>query len=711
MSSAADATAIFYQHLQASRLLTDAQLRDLWGWIAHARPDLPAAAREVSRRGWLTPYQIREVARGRGSALKVASRYVLLAVLGEGGMGRVYKAHDTRMGRDVALKVIRRERLTHSVAVVRFEQEVLALSAMDHPNVVKVYDAEEVDGYHFYVMELIDGTDLTKIVREAGPLPIARACDVIRQAALGLQHAHERGLVHRDIKPSNIIAPRHGGAVKLVDLGLARLMEPPGGPDAHRITQEGFVIGTPDFVAPEQARNPTAVDIRADIYALGGTLYFALTGLVPYDGATPTEKLLKHCIDPPPDLLSRRPDAPAALEQIIHWCMAKEPDHRPQTPLQLAAALQPFCPALAPGSEALMAPAFGHQDPAARPGGHPATTPAPDPAPDPFSTADPGPGGQAFTLSAREDGPALRRRPRATFPVGPVLVVLGGLFVLAALGAAVLLAFMNAGPAVPEPFTNTAGMKMVRLDGGAFKMGSPEEEPGRADDGREGPVREVTVRGPFFMSATEVTHGQYVRMMGGAPSRGASLAARGTSLPVDSVTWDEANEFCRKLLEKDRGQPWARNGWAYRLPTEAEWEYACRANTTTPFSCGDTVAFPKQAVFLATGEDALEGVGEVPGKPLRFGTEVGKTKPNDFGLYDMHGNVAEWCGDWFRIDAYKDGARADPTGPADGDMRVIRGGSFRDRAPGVRSAARDGKRPTDRFDYVGFRVVYAPLQK
>ncbi|MBY0457782.1 MAG: serine/threonine protein kinase, partial [Gemmataceae bacterium] len=317
MNTAAEATAAFFQNLQASRLLTDAQLRDLGGWIALAKPDLPSAAKEVNRRGWLTAYQIREVAKGRGAGLRIASRYVVQDVLGEGGMGRVYKVHDTRMGRDAALKVIRKEKLSNALAVNRFEQEIRVAAAMDHPNVVKVYDAEELDGYHFYVMEFIDGSDLTKLVRDHGPMPVPEACDAIRQAALGLQHAYECGLVHRDIKPSNIIVPRAVGAVKLVDLGLARLLEqPPGGEEANRITQEGFVIGTPDFLAPEQARNPMTVDIRADIYALGGTLYYTLTALVPFDGANPTEKLLKHCTDPPPGLLLRRPDAPPQIEQI-----------------------------------------------------------------------------------------------------------------------------------------------------------------------------------------------------------------------------------------------------------------------------------------------------------------------------------------------------------------------------------------------------------
>ena len=695
MSSAADTPAAFYQNLQASRLLTDAQLRDLWGWIAHARPDLQAAAKEVSRRGWLTPYQIREIARGRGGALQVAGRYVLLDVLGEGGMGRVYKVHDARMGRLAALKVIRKEKLSHPLARQRFEQEIRALSAMDHPNVVKVYDAEEAAGHHFYVMEFIDGADLTKLVRDAGPLPLPAACDAVRQAALGLQHASERGLVHRDIKPSNILVPRNGGAVKLVDLGLARLLEPPGGEDAHRLTQEGFVIGTPDFLAPEQARNPMAVDIRADIYSLGGTLYYILTGRVPYDGANPTEKMLKHCTDPPPPLLPHRPDAPPQLEQLLHWCMAKRAEDRPQTPVQLAHALQPFCPPPVAGAGAYA------------PGGG-AYRPYPPPAPLPLP--DPSPSSQVFKLPshAAADDP-IRKRGEAGFPVGIVLVALGALFVVAVLGFATYRIFRTPADTVPEPFTNTQGMKMVRLDGGTFRMGSPDDEVGRAAD--EGPVREVTVAGPFFVSATEVTNGQYLKVIGTSPSRAAKIAARPDTLPVDSATWEDANDFCRKLTEREKGQDWARKGWAYRLPTEAEWEYAARAGTDTPFAFGAHAVFLDQATYLMTNDDPLEKAAEdAPKKPLPFAQPAGKTAPNPFGLYDMHGNVAEWCRDWYKPEAYKDAAADNPTGPADGDKRVVRGGSFDQPAARARSAARAGVRPTDRHLHVGFRVVYAPVR-
>jgi formylglycine-generating enzyme required for sulfatase activity/serine/threonine protein kinase len=729
MSSAADPTAAFFANIRGSGLLDPVRLQELWAWIATERPDVQGVAKELSRRGWLSAFQIKEIFKGRGRELTI-DRYVLKDLLGEGGMGRVFRAHDTRMGRDVAVKVIRKDKLQHPAAAGRFRHEIEALGKMRHPNVVEVYDADLAGGTQYYVMELIDGTDLTKVVRDRGPLPVAEACEYIRRAALGLQHAFEAGLVHRDIKPSNIIVGGGGRVVKLVDLGLARLMEnegAAGGAGAGRITQEGYVIGTPDFLAPEQARDPAGVDIRADVYSLGGTLYYILTGKVPFDGATPTEKLVKHCTDPPPGLLVRRPDAPPGLEQVIHWCMAKPPEARPQTPLQLALALQPFCPAPPVGSGRVPVPPPGGpvlgsgRVPAPAP--HPAAAPAPG---YPFPAAPAAPSTHPFPAPVVIPPPAerssqifrlpprtttadpIRRRYGPRFPWGGVFVGLGAVLVAGILGYAVYVQFLRTDGVRPPPesFTNSQGMRMLKLDGGTFRMGSPAAEAGR--DANEGPAHSVTVTGPLFVSATEVTNAQFSAVHGTSPGRSARLVSRSSGLPVESVTWDEANDFCRKLTEREKGQPWARKGWAYRLPTEAEWEYACRAGADGPFAFPVPVVFEKQALFRPVAADALGTGGDrEPERPQ----EAGKAEANRFGLHDAHGNVWEWCSDWYRGYYPGDGPRADPTGPADGDKRVIRGGSFRDPPAGVRSAVRAGMRPTDRRDDVGFRVVYAPVGK
>jgi formylglycine-generating enzyme required for sulfatase activity/tRNA A-37 threonylcarbamoyl transferase component Bud32 len=681
MSSAADPTALFLSAIRQSTLLSADQLAAFNVWAEKTKPDIQEVAKELNRRRWLTPFQIKEIFKGRGKELTLG-RYSLLDLLGEGGMGRVYKAHDTRLGRDVALKVIRKEKLAHPLAAARFEQEMLVLGQLkSHPNVVHAFTADQVGDLHFVVMELIDGSDLTRLIREKGPMPVPDACECIRQAALGLQHAWENGLVHRDIKPSNLLLTRGTKQVKLVDLGLARLTEAPE--EAGRLTQEGFVIGTPDFLAPEQARNPGGVDIRADIYALGGTLFFLLTGKVPYEGANPTEKLLKHCTEPPPRLLPLRPDALPQVEQIMHWCMAKRPEDRPQTPVQLALALQPYCPGGVPVSGGYPVPAPTASAPVLQ-------LPEPD--------HDPQRSSQLFRLpddaaTARPGRP--RARPKAKkWSVVPLLVILGGLFLIGLIGAGIYKQFLG-GPPPVEAFTNGVGMRMVRLEGGGFRMGSPDAEPGRNPD--EGPVREVQIRGPFLVSATEVTHGQFKDVMGRSPRP----ATRGNDYPVDNVTYDEAVDFCRRLTEREKGQPHARPGWAYRLPTEAEWEYACRAGTTTPFWCGDALG-PKQGTVNADGK----GDRRDP-DPKRLPTKAGQCDPNRWGLFDVSGNVAEWCGDWYKP-GYGGDATDNPTGPPAGEKRVVRGGSFRTRPSDARSAARFALPPGERHDDVGFRVVYAP---
>ncbi|HUR53871.1 MAG TPA: bifunctional serine/threonine-protein kinase/formylglycine-generating enzyme family protein [Gemmataceae bacterium] len=699
MPPAGDPTAAFLAAIRQSNLLPAARLTELEQWVHLARPDVQALAKEINRRGWLTPYQIKEIFKGNGKALTFGP-YVLLDLLGEGGMGRVFKAHQKRLGRDVALKIIRREKLNHPAAEARFNQEVEALAKMTHPNVVTVFDADVVGDVHYYSMELIDGTDLTKMVRDRGKLPMPEACEYVRLAALGLQHAHEKNLVHRDIKPSNILVSRNGRTVKLVDLGLARLMETaPGAEEAGRLTQEGFVIGTPDFLAPEQARNPGAVDIRADIYALGGTLFYILTGRVPFDGANATEKLLKHCTSPIPSLRAYRPDAPPQLDQLIQWCLAKRAEDRPQTPLALAVALQPFCPPPVAGSGNYAAPAVRQ-------------LPVPQVVYDlPPLESDPGRSSQIFKLPQRPADDPIRRRAAARgFPTGPVLVTLGVLFVVGLLGYAVYRNYSftsaDAPPPPDETFTNASGLKMVWLGGGAFQMGSPEKEPGRrpkvpgvADE--EGPRHEVTLR-PFFIAATEVTQGQYAKVMG-------VTAATDLDLPVRRVTFDEAVEFCKRVTEKEKSHPNARKGWAYRLPTEAEWEYAARGGTDTPFGVGDgdRLFNYRLALFThdetdPTGDGGLDSPPERPGKVGAFG-------PNKFDLYDMHGNVAEWCGDWFKR-GYPSGPRDNPTGPPTDDKRVVRGGSYKDPASMCRSAARQGVRPAERRETIGFRVVYAPAK-
>jgi WD40 repeat protein/tRNA A-37 threonylcarbamoyl transferase component Bud32 len=350
-----DSAAGLLDALRQARLLSPAHLEEAARLQAHF-PEPRALARELVRRGRLTPFQVNQLFQGRGLLL---GQYVLLERLGEGGMGQVLKARHQKLERMAAVKLIRPERLANPTIVERFQREARAAARLAHPNIVAVYDADEVGGTHFFAMEYVEGTDLAKLVKQQGPLPAAVACDYVRQAALGLQHAHEQGLVHRDIKPSNLLlaGKAGGGVVKVLDMGLARLEAAPGeGSDgADPLTQEGAVMGTPDYMAPEQASDSRRADIRADLYSLGCTLYFLLTGKVPFPGGTLAEKLLKHQAEEPRPVEQLRPGLPPAVGSVVRKLMGKRPEQRYQTPAELAAALEPLCRPAVP--VAVLAPA------------------------------------------------------------------------------------------------------------------------------------------------------------------------------------------------------------------------------------------------------------------------------------------------------------------------------------------------------------------
>jgi serine/threonine protein kinase len=275
--------------------------------------------------------------------------YRILEKLGQGGMGTVYKAVHTRLGKIVAVKVLAPERVRSPSAVARFEREMKAVGGLEHPNLVRALDAREENGEHLLVMEYLEGSDLAKLVRRHGPLPVADACEIVRQAAVGLHYAHTQGqLVHRDIKPSNLMLTP-GGCVKVLDLGLARLnRESWEGrePSADVFLSSEEHMGTVDYMAPEQWREPHTVNIRADIYSLGCTLYDLLASCPPYDGPTYdsiTKKMRGHADIPLPPVRERRPEVPEALAAVLDRLVAKQPGDRFATADEVAEALQPFC--------------------------------------------------------------------------------------------------------------------------------------------------------------------------------------------------------------------------------------------------------------------------------------------------------------------------------------------------------------------------------
>ncbi|MBI1913512.1 MAG: protein kinase [Planctomycetes bacterium] len=354
---------VLLETLREYRLLDEEQIDQLVLEVRAHGFDAESLAGELCRRRLLTYFQSSQLLAGKGADLVLGANYVLLDKLGEGGMGAVYRARHRITRGERAVKLIRSEYLTSKDSVQRFFQEAQAAEKLSHPNIIRAYDAGEDRGRCYFVMEYVEGEDLSEVLRQRGPLPVGEACEYVRQAAMGLQHAYERGLVHRDIKPSNLLLSRAEGLIKILDLGLARLRESPlqGADEANPLTPMGVMMGTPDFMAPEQAEDSRAVDIRADLYALGGTLYQLLSGSVPFPGGTLVQKLQRHFHEIPIPLTRWRPDVPEPLSAVVARMMAKRPDQRYQTPAEVAAALKPFSssvlPSLAPPTHPKPGPA------------------------------------------------------------------------------------------------------------------------------------------------------------------------------------------------------------------------------------------------------------------------------------------------------------------------------------------------------------------
>jgi formylglycine-generating enzyme required for sulfatase activity/tRNA A-37 threonylcarbamoyl transferase component Bud32 len=658
------------ESLQELELLPAKQLQEASGPLRQQFPATRGLAGEFVRRGWLTSFQVERLIAGEGKSL-VLGPYLLLQRLGNGGMGEVFKARHQLLNRIVALKITRKELLTDPTNERRFLREIQATAKLDHPNIVAVHDASRIGETHFFAMEYIDGADLAQLVKKQGPLPVAKACEYIRQAALGLQHAFEQGLVHRDIKPSNLLVTADGSQVKILDLGVARFHDAEG----SDLTATGSVVGTPDYLAPEQATNSRSADIRADIYSLGCTLYHLLTGHPPFADGSGLEKVLKHLHDSPPPIRNARGDIPPELAIVIDKMLEKKPADRFQQPSEAAAALAPFCRT------------------------EPIAPVAPAPAPAPAKASSP-------------EAPRAPKRRRLLMGSSALLLVVGvALGYWQPWGAEV-----NAGP--KPPFTNSIGMEFVWIPAGSFEMGSPPLEEGRHDD--EGPDHNVTITRPLYLASKETTVRQFRTFIDSSHSRTEAEQNNEGALewdfdkrewalkpgcrwnnpgglydgdhPVVCVSRYDAEVFCHWLSNKEHR--------TYRLPTEAEWEYACRAGSTTAYTFG-TAVYPDKARF------AIRPTGgpRTDARPHLRWEKVGTFPPNAWGLCDMHGNVWEWCADFYSPNAYQGSTSIDPAGPKHSDKFVARGGSWQNGAAECRSAARLPVDPGTRRNDIGFRVL------
>lgn len=739
-------------------------------------------------------------------ALANYAGYKVIKELGRGGMGVVYLAKNIQMDRLEVLKVLNERLLDHEGAKERFLREIRAVSKLSHTNIVTSYSILPLENLLVFAMEYVHGIDLHQYTHKHKPLAVGLACSFARQIAAGLEHAHEKRLVHRDIKPSNVIVYKSGGQMqlKILDFGLAKATSEEAA-KAAGLTQDGTMLGTPEYMSPEQTMNAAKADIRADIYSLGCTLYYMLTSKPPFTG-THGAVLLAHAQREPTALNLLRPEVPAELAAVVGKMLAKDLRKRYQTPSDVAQALLPFVNQVRSASkpsvgEAVVSNTVNELNGPERETSVEASLAALSVGADGLpAEAQPSIAGKAATLkpigavpqSTKQTRRAKAKRRSPNWFV-PTVVALGALIFLGALwqlasfifrtpdgtivvenmpadaevlvdGKKVEIAW-NAGKDKAEvsinpgthqlrvlnqgneifgdkvslkggdssfiklsvsefagrsserdsedatngsgvqqnmakhaspsantlsSTTNRIGIKMVLIPAGKFLMGSPINEMYREADEVQ---HWVTLSRDYYLGTTEVTQLQWQSVMGknNTPWKNKEYVVEGPNYAASYVSWDDAIQFCEKLSSLD--------GKQYRLPTEAEWEYACRGGSASAYSF---VQDSRLSEFGWWG--GVAGSGNANSE--RFAHEVGMKLPNPYGLFDMHGNVWEWCSDW-KAD-YPGGDIVDPQGPASGSHRAHRGGCWYGYGHYCRSANRVASATTVRNDRIGFRVACFP---
>ena len=622
---------------------------------------------------------------------KSIDRYHILEQLGRGGMATVYKAYDTRLERDVAVKLIRKEAFSAEVlerVLKRFEREAKALARLSHTHIINVHDYGEFEGSPYLVMEYMPGGTLKD--KLGTPLPPDDAARLLRPIAQALAHAHDEGIIHRDIKPSNILIDKNS-APKLADFSIARILEL--GSEATALTGTGMGVGTPEYMAPEQGLGKD-VDARTDIYALGVVQYEMVTGQKPYQADTPMAVVIKHIHDPLPRPSGFVADLPIQVEQVLLKAMAKEPENRYETMLAFSDAL-------------------------ANIGGSAVPSPVPLPtdldlthdqlaldalAVDPF-TKIPKLGGF---------GRWLRRIPVwgwiAAVGVSIAIILLlqigrgtDGAGSLAWIPTETPIATATATAAHTPTSTNTAtatpsatptsaleigstqvsevdNMIQVYVPAGEFEMGSED----RNSD--EEPVHSVYLDA-FWMDQTEVTNAMYNECVDASvceqPDNKTNIGVgEFANHPIVYVNWFDAQSYCE----------WT----GRRLPTEAEWEKAARGNLERKdYPWGNQP--PLCTLGVSNGAQYQDCVNET--------IQVKSFDVNGYLLYDMAGNVWEWVADWYDKEYFSNSPISNPQGPESGVYKILRGGSWTDQVVDLYSANRFKDIPDYAWGYYGFRCA------
>jgi formylglycine-generating enzyme required for sulfatase activity len=670
-------------------------------------------------------------------------------------MGTVYLVENTELQRDEALKV---PHLEGGAGVgERFLREARLAARLDHPNLCTVHHAGVIDGVYFLTMRYLQGKPLSHYVGK--PIPPARAVEIVVVLAQALEYAHGKGVIHRDLKPSNVmLCP--GSGPTIMDFGLAKQTLPLHPDD--KLTQSGTMLGTPSYMPPEQVNGELdKMGPCSDVYSLGVILFELLTGRLPFTG-TPAQVLARVLFVAPPLPSQVQPGLAAALDAICARTMAKQPGERFASMKAFAAALSDYLRSptatSAAGNQAAR-PTTREEILAARtapPGNEAGAGQIKLKCPHcnvRIKVKDPGRLQGAITCpnckrtfhsACPSRLPRWRCRccPRCLpsslpFPCRKI----GRPFRLVRARAArsgwwrawLLSAGLRSDSSkekqgkripkkdgrveekenqLPKTITNSIGMKLVLIPAGRFTMGSPAGE--GSDDER--PQHEVEITKAFYLGVHEVTQGQWKAVMGknNNPSYFSKTGAGKDSVkdfsekqlddfPVENVSWEDAQTFLKKLNALAAEKKFHLK---YRLPTEAEWEYSCRGGARSKtFHYGNSLS-STQANF--DGNQPYGGAEKGP--YLRRTCKVGSYQPNAFGLKDMHGNVWEWCSDWYGKDYYGKSPRRDPQGPSEGSSRVFRGGSWCNAGGDCRSARRFRNTPGDRNGDVGFRVAAVPAR-
>lgn len=598
----------------------------------------------------------------------ITGQFEVVRVLGEGGMGIVYEVMDRITRQRLALKQVRSRLAQRPRVLEYFIQEVTVARQLRHPNIVAVYDVRQEGPLLFFTMEYLEGETLRARLMRQRRFSLNEAAAILRPLCLALEHAHQF-TVHRDVSPENVMIGRN--SVKLLDFGIAKVLE------STSRSRRG--IGKTYYTAPEQLDDSTRVDARADIYPLGVMLFEMLTGRIvkkpvalgfSYPGLSPSVcSVIMRAAAP----IERRFPSVAEFRRAMDQCIENEAS--PSAPTSHAAAGsrrtagQPLDSGL-PEETAASVVDGTPQDNGRRPFAIAVSVIA-------FLAAAAFLGFAIYTTFFAEEMPAapLDARPAPVHPAEPrPPVPASDVGVPSSWEATARNGVLSLPRRVEMPF--------VRIRMGTFHMGHGEERIGDSS-----PAHEVTISDGFWMGVTEVTQAQWEAVMNSRPWANRPNVLEQADAPAVYVSWHDAKEYVRRLNMLRAGR--------FRLPTETEWEYACRAGSATAFHFGDDSQGLEEFGWYHKNTRQQQRPHAQP---------VGQKPPNPWGLLDMHGNVAEWCEDWYHAGYYSMSPRADPTGPAGGTLKVVRGGAWRDFERNCTSYARGKENPSTTSSAIGFRV-------